>query len=138
MKIAHNEFEAASFNLKQMVNKYTLLTNFEKEELPVYKKAVALYGKKDVYIAESAYTPGGYNISDTHCSLHRVKGRDYSEFWKCYECIKSLENSNGFFDSVKAKIRYAFKKFSRNIKKMYTKEDTVEFITLGDLLHSEE
>jgi hypothetical protein len=53
----------------------TLISNFPKEELELYQKAVELYGKDKVYIDTEAYGAFGIHIPDYYALKNRTEER---------------------------------------------------------------
>jgi hypothetical protein len=66
----------------------TMVTNFDKNRLPIYEKAIQEYDKSEIlYIKEDAYDMNGDFTGDMslHCS---EKGTDLSDFWDIFDKIK--------------------------------------------------
>ena len=83
-KFPHN----TSFN-GRCVKNWNLVTNFRKEQEPIYKKAIEEYGWDGLYITEEAYYLNGVRDYDAHAL--RVKTNnipDLSDFWKIFYRIK--------------------------------------------------
>jgi hypothetical protein len=68
-------------------NSCIFLGNFNKEEKPLYEKAIALYNDKTLFICEKAYTNFGGLLKDYN-ALWGIKNKDYSAFWRCFETVK--------------------------------------------------
>ena len=64
-----------------------LLTNFDKEERPLYEKAIAMSGETTLFIREDAYTAFGGLLEDCN-ALCCTEHKDYSAFWRCFETVK--------------------------------------------------
>ena len=64
-----------------------VLTNFVDVELCIYKEALAIYGKPDMYISDIAY-----DISDRRVdglkSLHAIGNKDRSAFWRIFDRVR--------------------------------------------------
>jgi len=71
-----------------------LLTNFRKEEMPIYESAIADWEKESpenkglIYIKKKAYCRKGLLID--HCSALHIDGdrRDLSDFWEIFDYYK--------------------------------------------------
>ena len=66
-----------------------LLTNFDKEERPLYEKAIAMSGETTLYIREEAYDVYG-NLIEEYNALCCTEHKDYSEFWRCFEIVQEI------------------------------------------------
>ena len=64
-----------------------LLTNFDKEERPLYEKAIVMSGETTLFIREEAYTTFGSLLQDCN-ALCCTEHKDYSAFWRCFETVK--------------------------------------------------
>ena len=65
-----------------------LLTNFAKQQRPIYQKAIDEYGCDELYISEDAYWRDG--TKDNSLLSLRYKGdwcRDLTEFWRIFDKI---------------------------------------------------
>jgi hypothetical protein len=65
----------------------TGITNFSKERVPLYEKAVELYNR---YFNDELWIESG-PMAGTHCdgySLHAKRFRDISEFWDIFYALK--------------------------------------------------
>ena len=69
----------------EMVDK--VLTNFDEDKLCVYKEALAIYGKSDMYIRDIAYDIRGRRI-DGFKSLHAIGNKDRSDFWRIFDRVR--------------------------------------------------
>ena len=66
---------------------YNLITNFDKEEEPIYRKAIQLYGWRGLYITKDSYWLNGYK-DDKLLALRCTQRRDLTEFWDIFYKIK--------------------------------------------------
>lgn len=65
-----------------------LLTNFPAEELSIYQRAIAAYGKKGhLFICNVAYAANGLHLQDCH-ALWTYGKQDLSEFWRIFDEIR--------------------------------------------------
>ena len=64
-----------------------LLTNFPKEDRPMYEAAIRRYDKDDIFITENAYLKDGMR-DPSLCALRCTDSRDHSEFWRIFRDIK--------------------------------------------------
>lgn len=69
-----------------------MLTNFENDELPRYKKAIELFEKKyedkGFYISDKAYDCCR-NLLEGNSSLHYAgKARDLGHFWRIFDSLE--------------------------------------------------
>jgi len=72
-------------------NNNSLLTNFNKNERPIYEKAINEYKKRggnlDIYILDEAYWDNGY-LDESMNSLNTNNRRIYhTEFWNVFDYI---------------------------------------------------
>jgi hypothetical protein len=70
----------------------TGLTNFQKEELPIYEAAVARFGNPDYVICSKALGNEYFSskeLSDRCHSLHHLGGGDSCPFWRVFEDVYS-------------------------------------------------
>ena len=65
-----------------------LLTNFDKEERPMFEEAIRQYGKADVFITDDAYDMSGRCV-DWYHALRCTHDGDYSPFWRVFERVKA-------------------------------------------------
>jgi hypothetical protein len=64
-----------------------LLTNFNENELPLYKKAIQEFGDDTLFISDEAYTSNGYEINGYY-SLRTTAHKDRSDFWRLFEILE--------------------------------------------------
>lgn len=64
-----------------------VLTNFDEDELCVYKEALAIYGKSDMYISDIACDIRGRRV-DGLKSLHAIGDKDRSDFWRIFYRVR--------------------------------------------------
>ena len=65
-----------------------LITNFDKEEEPIFREAIKQSGNYTLFITKEAYWMNGV-IDDSMMALRTTnKKQDLSEFWKIYNLIK--------------------------------------------------
>ena len=64
-----------------------VLTNFDEDELCIYKEALAIYGKSDMYISDIAYDISGRRV-DGLKSLHAIGNKDRSAFWRIFDRVR--------------------------------------------------
>lgn len=67
------------------------LTNFTKDERPIYEKALKIYtektGKNNIFIRDTAYDGWGNLLSD-HNALCKLDCEDKSDFWRIFDNIR--------------------------------------------------
>ena len=88
--VDHNEVEMERFcDIQESYNEQdeNLLTNFDKEDRPLYEKAIAMSGETTLYIREEAYDVYG-NLIEEYNALCCTDHKDYSAFWRCFETVK--------------------------------------------------
>ena len=71
-----------------------VLTNFDEDELNIYKEALAIYGNTDMYISDIACDVHGRRIIGCK-SLHAIGKKDRSGFWRIFHKVK--ENHQQLF-----------------------------------------
>lgn len=64
-----------------------LLTNFDKEDRPLYEKAIAMSGEVTIFIRDEAYDVFGNLIPECN-ALCCTEQKPYTAFWKCLETVK--------------------------------------------------
>lgn len=64
-----------------------VLTNFDEDELNIYKEALAIYGNTDMYISDIACDVHGRRIIGCK-SLHAIGKKDRSGFWRIFHKVK--------------------------------------------------
>ena len=64
-----------------------LITNFNKNLEPIYKKAIKLYGWDGLYITEDAYWENGMR-DETMSALRCNEHKDLSEFWEIFDRVE--------------------------------------------------
>lgn len=70
--------------MEEMEEKKMLITNFDKKNEPLYRKAVEQYVKKELYIDKNAYWKNGHkdeNMSALRCTTQM----DLSDFWRLFD-----------------------------------------------------
>lgn len=74
-----------------------LLTNFLKEQLPIYEKAIKEYqdktGDKTLFICDKAYWKNG-RYDPRLCSLRACESKDRTDFWDIFKRIKKEFKDN--------------------------------------------
>lgn len=67
-----------------------LVTNFKKDRLPLYNKALKFYiketGDKSLYIDRNAYIRGGIKDEDM-CALRCTEQKELGLFWNIFDSI---------------------------------------------------
>lgn len=81
--------------IPKCVQNQNLLTNFNKEQRPLYEEAIRRYGKGDVFITDDAYWNNGVR-DDSMCALRCAVDKDYSEFWRAFELVKKAWDTKLF------------------------------------------
>ena len=73
-------------NNKENVGEEGLVTNFHKDQLPIYQRAVKCYGEENLFISQDAYDINGTPIPDC-CSLRKRYKSDLSKFWEIFNSM---------------------------------------------------
>jgi hypothetical protein len=81
-------------SLFEMFREKDLLTNFSKQDLPIYEKAVELYGDNDLFISYKAYDIHGNSQSHWLMSLRTKRRKNLSDFWEIFHAIQKGERPN--------------------------------------------
>lgn len=77
-------YEVDDFDLDDNV-----LTNFPKEQEPIYRKAIEEYGWDGLYIDEDAYWNDGTK-DDSLYALKCIERRNLTDFWSVFDKLKSV------------------------------------------------
>ena len=64
-----------------------LVTNFDKTEESIYRKAVKLFNNNKIYVDKNAYYGNGVK-SSTMSALRCTDYLDLTEFWKIFDNVK--------------------------------------------------
>ena len=72
---------------EQCVANHNLVTNFSKEQEPIYRQAISEYGWDGLYITEDAFWRDGRK-DDKLFALRCTEKRDLSKFWKIFNNLK--------------------------------------------------
>jgi hypothetical protein len=83
-----------------------LLTNFKKENMPLYDEAIRRYGKGDVFITDEAYWENGRK-DESMCALRCTIDKDYSEFWRVFEMVKKAYDNKIFNALMRASMPFS-------------------------------
>ena len=91
----------------------TLITNFSREKLDLFRTAVLLYRDKDLYISDVAYDIYSRRLDNTF-SLHCIHYKNLSEFWRLFDKLEESERFNEKLTELDRRLTEAIEMFNRN------------------------